>query len=54
MFYVADNYLEATNSTPLSHANQSPSNETTFMGFFLMVETKLVQKDTTKVKKGGE
>ena len=58
LYFVADRYLE----TPVSHqsgapiaattpANQSPTsnNETTLMGFLLLVETKLVQKgDTSK------
>ena len=35
LYFIADNHLEAPITT-------SPSNETTLMGFFLLVETKMV------------
>ena len=47
LYFIADKHLEAPIAT-------SPSNETTLMGFFLLVETKMVQKDTPKIAKNGE
>ena len=42
LYFIADKHLEA------------PSSETNLMGFFLLVETKMVQKDTPKISKNGE
>ena len=47
LYFIADKHLEAPITT--THAS-----ETTLMGFFLLVETKMVQKDTPKIAKNGE
>ena len=52
LYFIADKHLEAPiSTTPRGHPQSS---ETTLMGFFLLVETKMVQKDTPKIAKNGE
>lgn len=53
LFYVAPRHIETPPGAPLNQSSQ-PTNETTLLSFLLLVETKLVQKDTPKTKKGGE
>lgn len=51
IYFVADKHLD----TPVASKDAvSSGNEPTLMGFFFLVETKLVQKDTPKVTKSGE
>ena len=56
LYFVAGRHLEALPPTAQgAHAAaSSPSSETTLLGFLLLLETKMVQKDTPKGKKGGE
>ena len=56
LYFITDKHLEAPITTLPQGQQQlssSPSNETTLMGFFLLVETKMVQKDTQKIAKNG-
>lgn len=50
LYFVTDKHLEA----PLQQPASSPAGDTTLMGFFLLIETKMVQKDTPKIAKNGE